>query len=197
MTAIKNYPKEFVARTVLLFDKVEKCAEKEGLEVTFLLNCLLGMLVSVLENIDKLDKSNFDKSLFAIKLNSKELEGIIPESIKAIKDTDILKSYKEQINSHGFLKEITAENITIESSTINFIPKQTLLNNDLIWLLRKIRNGIAHQNIMPTSESNNWKGIRLWNHNPQGIKNFAIEFNISQLRKFSKEIAERYLKSIG
>jgi hypothetical protein len=196
MTATKNYPKEFVARTILLFDKVEMSAKKEGLEVTFLLNCLLGLIVSVLENIDKLDKSDFDKSFFAVKLNSDELKGIIPLSIKAIKDIDILNSYKEQINSHGFLKEISEECILIKSSTISFIPKQILFNYDLIWLLRKIRNGIAHQNIMPTSESDTWKGIRLWNHNPQGIKNFAIEFNISELRKFSKEIAERYLKSI-
>ena len=65
---IKNYPKEFVERTIRLLEELEPKAKEIELEVSFLLNCLLGMVVSVLENLNKLDKGQYDKSLFSIKL---------------------------------------------------------------------------------------------------------------------------------
>ena len=89
MTAIKNYPKDFVERTIRLLKELDPEAKKIDLEVTFLLNCLLGMVVSVLENLNKLDKSEYEKSLFSIKLNNDELENVIPDKIKAIRDKDI------------------------------------------------------------------------------------------------------------
>jgi hypothetical protein len=193
---IKNYPKEFVERTIRLLEELEPKAKEIELEVSFLLNCLLGMVVSVLENLNKLDKGQYDKSLFSIKLNSEELKEIIPTKIKCIKNDEIIREFRDKFNQNEFLKNIEKNEIIIDSTKIEFLDTDTLLNYDLKWLLNKIRNGIAHQNIMPTSENKKWQGIRIWNYNQSGLKDFAIEFNVNELRKFSLMVANKYLESL-
>ncbi len=49
MAEIKeDYRKEFIERTLDLLKKLEPKAKEEKLEFTFLLNCLLGLIVAVL-----------------------------------------------------------------------------------------------------------------------------------------------------
>jgi len=188
---LKNYPKEFVERTSIMLEKLEPSAKENGLEVTFFLNCLLGMVVSTLENID-----NCDKKLFNQKLNDENIRELIPNKIKAIRDSELTEVYKKKINQFGFLKNMNESEIEIKNLSIKFINKEELMNHNLEWLLRKIRNGIAHQNIMPINDSKKWKGIRIWNYNNKGVQNFAIEFRINELKLFSKFIVQLYLKSL-
>lgn len=196
MTRIKDYPKDFVERTIILLNKLEPKAKELDLEVTFLLNCLLGMVVTVLENLNKLDKTEYNKSLFSIKLNNEKIKDKIPDKIKAIRGNEIINSYKEQFNAIGFLKNEGETEIEIGKSIVKFMTASEIRNQDFKWLLNKIRNGIAHQNIMPTSESENWNGIRIWNYNSNGLKDFAIQFDVDELKDFSLEVANRYLESL-
>lgn len=47
----KNYPLEFVERTIKLLEELSPHAKKAELDVTFLLNCTLGLIVATSENI--------------------------------------------------------------------------------------------------------------------------------------------------
>ncbi len=193
MTASHNYFIDFIERTHKLFDILEPIAKKKDLEVTFLLNCLLGMIVSVLENLDKLDNNN----LFKEKLHTEKLEEIVPKKIKAIRKNDTIISYKENFNKQEFLKKFDKTEFSVEESVVKFMSRTDIMNMELEWLLRKIRNGIVHQNIHPINKNKKWVGIRIWNINSLGLKDFAIEFKTKELKKFSKEVVLRYKESIS
>lgn len=66
----------------------------------------------------------------------------------------------------------------------------------LYKFLKKIRNGVAHQNISPNNQGKKWKGLRLWNHNEYGIKDFEVEFYIGELKVFAIFIAQKYLDEL-
>ncbi|UCE46511.1 MAG: hypothetical protein JSW47_12915 [Phycisphaerales bacterium] len=50
MAEMKSYPVEFIQRTHELLDKSFHDFAKEDREVTFLMNCLLGLIVTLSEN---------------------------------------------------------------------------------------------------------------------------------------------------
>lgn len=58
-----------------------------------------------------------------------------------------------------FLKSMSEKTLSIKTVTVHFMNDKDINNKQLIWLLKKIRNRIAHQNIMSTSDSINWKEI--------------------------------------
>ena len=87
------------------------------------------------------------------------------------------------------------ETISIENEII--IQKFKLAKNlTLKEFIRNIRNGIAHQNLMATGVSDHWEGVRIWNFNINGIKDFEVEFKVSQLKKFAIFIGTKYLENL-
>ena len=192
MTALRNYPKEFVERTTQLLEKIEPKAKEEGLEITLLLNCLLGMVVTALENVDRCKKGVFNK-----KLHSEELKPLIPKKIVSIKKSELIDKYADRVSKLELLKSYQKVEFGIPEFRIKTQPKKEIYDKDLRWLLTKIRNGVAHQNIMPINQGDNWEGIRIWNKDNNGLKNFAIEFKISELREFTKYVVNLYLENMN
>jgi len=197
MAKLTNYPKEFVERTIRLFDEMEETAKQNDLEVTFLSNCLLGLIVSIIEHLNKLEKTEYNKSLFNVKLQNEEIAHLIPERIKAISGKEIQKKIKQKFNNIEFLKFADKPKFSIQNIEIHYTINSNLRNNTLEWLIKKIRNGIAHQHIHPINRDGKWKGIRIWNINSDGFKDFAIEFKANELKLFSIEIANRFLLAIN
>lgn len=192
MAASKNYPKEFVENTIKILNQLDEPARNIKLEVTFFMNCLLGLIVTTLENIERKKELGLNTDGFKIKLKDPNIVNKIPKKIKVLKSRSFKNEISEKVREIKFLKNLELLQTNISSINIQFLTHQEVLNNELIWLLKKLRNGIAHQHIMPTSENKEWKGIRIYNYN-NGIKDFAIEFTIAELREFSKMIAKKYL----
>jgi hypothetical protein len=59
------------------------------------------------------------------------------------------------------------------------------------WFLKKIRNGIAHQNMTAKNENEKWIGVRIWNEH-YGLVDFEIEFTIEELKEFAIFIAGEF-----
>lgn len=61
-------------------------------------------------------------------------------------------------------------------------------------LLRKVRNGIAHQNIAPSNHEGVFQSVRIWNTFAQK-RDVDIEFTQNELRLFAMFIADAYLNT--
>jgi hypothetical protein len=183
---LRDYPLEFVERTIDLIDKVSTFAKREGLDVTFLLNCTLGMIVATSENIELCDSQYFKKRICELESNK-----IFPTKIAYIDFNNDFKAYRDKINKTSLL--------TLDGSTFSIASKihvnkyNQARNLTLVSLLKKIRNGVAHQNIMPINQDKVWEGVRIWNHNKYGIKDFEIEFKVSELKQFALFLARKYV----
>ena len=81
------------------------------------------------------------------------------------------------------------QKIDRQSGKITYYPKT------LKFFLKKLRNGIAHQNIKPINDGNLFVGVTISNRF-QGIKDFEIEFRRKELQIFAIFIAEQYLHHI-
>ena len=184
---IVEYPKEFVERTIKLINSCYEDVKSKELEVTFLLNCLLGLIVATNENIE--NEEYFTKT----KLLDKEILPFIPKTIAILNTNNLNKKIKEEINKKSLISQLENE-FTIEN-TLNIDKYDQIKNLTLKQFIRYLRNGIAHQNLMATSNNEHWKGIRIWNHNNVGIKDFEVEFKISELRKFAIFIGEKFIEN--
>ncbi|MCH7770646.1 MAG: hypothetical protein IIA49_06470 [Bacteroidetes bacterium] len=60
-------------------------------------------------------------------------------------------------------------------------------------LLRKIRNGLAHQNIKPINKNNEFVGIKIFNKYKNKL-DLDIEFTREELYNFAIYISNKYLK---
>ncbi len=62
-------------------------------------------------------------------------------------------------------------------------------------LLKKVRNGLAHQNISPVNENKLFTGVVIRNYYGAGRRNIdlEIEFNRDELERFALFIAGKYL----
>ena len=181
---IVYYEIEFVERTKELIEKqYEKIRKIEQLEVTFLINCLLGLIVAVIENHKKETtfKGNVD-GLFADK---------IPDKVwyrKQDKRKDyykILKDAKDK-DTPCLIKERLYE-FTIKTKSD---LRGGYTKSDFI---AKLRNAIAHQNIFVGNKDGQCETVRMWNER-NGCVDFEIEFTIAELREFALYIAAEYLK---
>jgi hypothetical protein len=160
-----NYPKDFVKRTKNLIEShYEYIKTNSKLEVTFLINCLLGLIVVVAENNKEINISQILNNIPKIGFLDKEASNT---------------STQELINRN----EIT---ITIKH-------KECLAKKGGQWFLTKLRNAIAHQNIEPINEEGKWTGVKMWNKTNGGIKDFEIELTNDELKELALNIAERYL----
>jgi hypothetical protein len=164
-----NYQKDFVERTKKLMENYYKCIEKEDeLEVTFLINCLLGLVVVIAE-----------RGVTAAK-------GLI-------KDKDFLRTIKICfLNKKTNNMQCVIEN---NETTADVEHKETLGAYQYQWFLTKMRNAIAHQHIEPINEDEKWKGVRMWNESANGIKDFEIVLTSDELKNIAIGIAEDYLHS--
>lgn len=77
------------------------------------------------------------------------------------------------------------------------VKSDYLQSVEKIELLKKIRNGIAHQNIIGLNENGIWSGIKLWNVNKAGNINFEMSLNTEQLYSLATYISTHYLKKIN
>lgn len=174
MSAIGYYPIDFVKRTKDLVLKNFDKFKDEDSEVTFLLNCLLGLIVSVSENEKK---------------SNKTFKGKI--------DDDFLLNLPDKI---GFIinnsndNEISNTNLFEINTKIGH--KDDLKTRTKLWFINILRNCIAHQNIQAINDDTKWVGLKLFNTNNSDVKDFEIIFTIQELKDLSIKIAEEYLKSM-
>jgi len=171
-TSMENnkYKVNFVERTKnLLENNFDLMKEKEA-EVTFLLNCLLGLIITVSEN------EKISNKIFSVNIDESFLEAI-PEKIG-------FRTKKENTN-----KLIGVQTISIPTGN-----KNNLTQLKKSWFINKLRNGIAHQNIEAINENQKWVGIRLWNNNNSNEIDFEIEFTIEELKKIGIKIASEFLE---
>jgi hypothetical protein len=78
-----------------------------------------------------------------------------------------------------------------KTRTLEYYPET------LEFLLKKIRNGLAHQNIEPVAESKIFKGVIIRNYYgeaPHRVMDLEVEFSKEQLKGFALFIAEQYLR---
>ena len=189
MTAIKDYPKEFVERTLELLEKVYPSAKTHELEVTFLLNCLLGLIIATYEKLDSCKEGFFNKRLV-----DDEVFEFVPHNIARIDIGQLHKDFKAEINGKSLIAQ-HGDSISI-NQRIEVQKFKLVKNITLREFIRNIRNGIAHQNLMATSQDHHWHGIRIWNHDKNGIKDFEVEFEINHLMKFAKFIGSKFIEYI-
>jgi hypothetical protein len=172
MSEIKNYKIEFVERTKDLLNDNFSYFENKDKEVTFLLNCLLGLIINVSENEKK---SNI--------------------ALKGKIDDAFLSNLPNKI---GFTIKVSGKNELTNDSLTEIMTKvghkNDLRNYTKLWFVNKLRNGIAHQNIEGINENGKWIGLKLWNTNNDLI-DFEIVFTINELKKLALKIADDYLIS--
>jgi len=174
MGSIWDYKIEFIERTKDILETEFHNFKDKDREVTFLLNCLVGLIVTVSENENrKLEvfKGTIDDHFLAL----------FPDKIGFVE-----KKCPVDINTDLIHKSVTELGVQVEHW-------EDLKRKDKFWLLNKIRNGITHQHINGVNEDKKWIGVRLWNEPTYNMKDFEIIFTIEQLRKFATEISQKYL----
>lgn len=72
--------------------------------------------------------------------------------------------------------------------------KAIIRRKNKFWLIKKIRNGIAHQNIKGINENDKWIGVRLWNNTNTFKKDFEIIFTIEELKSLAIALSDKYLE---
>ena len=150
MAAIKKYRIDFIKRTKEILEENFQSFEEKDREVTFLLNCLLGLIVTISEN-EKTGKKVFKDNI----------------------DNDFLTLIPDKI---GFVKRNRVDddltNVDLTELNVKVGHKEDLKRENKLWLINKIRNGIAHQNIEGINENDKWIGVRLWNNTNASKKDF-------------------------
>jgi hypothetical protein len=170
MSAITDYRVDIVARTKeLLLMNHDLILEKDR-EVTFLMNCLLGLVVAVSE------QSKQNRSAYGT-IDADYL-ALIPEKIGFLQ--------KDQVVSNLIQKDLTR-------SEHNIAHKRELMGRDKYWFINRLRNCIAHQNIYGVNANDKWIGVKLWNIRSDKIIDFEVVFTTGELRKLAIRIADEFL----
>ncbi|SHK16423.1 hypothetical protein SAMN02745216_02992 [Desulfatibacillum alkenivorans DSM 16219] len=176
MTEMHSFSRDFVKRThEMLVNSYCHFLEKDK-EVTFLLNCLLGLIVTVSENPDR--DSPFSGDI------DDEFFNVIPNQIGYIQfnELDVGNLCDTQVTS---------------TPGLSVKHKIDLKNNmKKSWFIRKIRHAIAHTNIEPLNQHGSIVSVRLYNITKSKIKDFEIIFTVDQLRVFALYISDEYGKFI-
>lgn len=113
----------------------------------------------------------------------------------------IVLPYERNVSSEIFKKNIT-EIDSLPSFTISiFEPIETIKNGKKIFfpktlkvLLKKIRNGLAHQNISPKNINGVLNSIVITNKY-RDHTDMVVEFTEFELKNFALFISQTYLKS--
>jgi hypothetical protein len=166
---LNDYPKDFVKRTKELVSKHYECVETtSGLEVTFLINCLLGLVVAVVEN--------------------GKAKGLVKDKdfLKGISKIGFLKKNTKENAEQTDL--ISKDKVEIE------VWHKEYLDETYGWFLHKMRNAIAHQHVDSQNENEKWVGVRMWNETNAGVTDFEMELTNEELKDIAMGIAEDYLE---
>ena len=172
MTEIKGYKIDIVKRTKEILNDFYPTFDENDREGTFLMNCLLGLIIAITESEKK-----------------------SPKLFRGIIDEQFIKHIPNRI---GFIQSKNIEddltNHDLTEIDLNVSHRNDLIGKDKLWLISKLRNCIAHQNIKGINENEKWVGVRLWNMN-NNQKDFEIIFKISELKMFSVELAEKFIEA--
>lgn len=175
MSESNNYPVDIVERTEAIL-KTDYFSSTEY-EVTFLVNCLSGILIAAKE-FDSRKGKKLGNLFF-----TPPILAIIPENLTFF-------------NRNDAINRVTLHNQSISWEVLGKTSLSTILtkpNYNIGWFLEKIRNAIAHQHIEAINTDGKWTGILLWNEPQTGVKDFMIEFSVAGLREFALHIAGLYL----
>lgn len=171
---MKYYSIDFVKRTQVLLKDLSSKAKELELDVTFLINTLLGLIVLCSEE---------GAEIFNEKIDEEFILKVIPENIEIFEST--------KINFTGNFDD----KINIELS-----KKEFLLNQTKHWYIKKLRNGIAHHNIEihsePSERNGAWSHVTIFNtkDSKKGKIDFKIKLSINELYNLAMEISNIYLK---
>lgn len=178
----KKYDIDFVRNTIKVLTSNYEHIERQDLEVTFLINCLMGLIITTYEKIEKTKNTIFNRPL-----SDPEIILKVPPKKSYIKIAEALTKFKENINEIDFIN-------AKKEHEINGVNIEILDCSDmrLIEFLNKIRNAIAHQHVDPIDNRGKWHAIKIWNISDLGIKNFEAEFTTHELKEFALFIAEEY-----
>ena len=171
MSAIINYRIDFIQRTREILEANYQSFEDKDREVTFFLNCLLGLIVTISENEKrgkKVFKDNIDSDFLTL----------IPDKVGFVE-------------SNRVDDDLTSTDLT--ELNVKVGHKNDLKGKSQLWFIKKIRNGIAHQNIKGINEDEKWIGVRLWNTNNASKKDFEIIFTIEELKSLAIALSDKYL----
>lgn len=171
MTAIKNYRIDFIKRTKEILEENFQSFEEKDREVTFLLNCLLGLIVTISEN-EKTEKKVFKDNI------DNDFITLVPDKIGFVKRNRV---------------DVDLTHVDLTELNVKVGHKEDLKRKNKFWLIKKIRNGIAHQNIEGINENDKWIGVRLWNNTNTFKKDFEIIFTIEELKSFAIALSDKYL----
>ncbi len=172
MSGINNYRIDFIKRTKEILEGNFQSFEEKDREVTFLLNCLLGLIVTISEN-EKRRKKVFKDNI------GNDFLALVPDKVGFVE--------KDQTDN-----DLTNSNLTVLNVKVGH--KKDLRGKSELWLINKLRNGIAHQNIEGVNENDKWVGVRLWNTNNDSKKDFEILFMIEELKSLAIALSDKYLE---
>lgn len=164
---IKEYEEEFPKRTLRLLQSFKERNIDYSLDITFLMNCMLGLLVTAVE-----------KAKVANLFSGKVDDGLIlllPEKVELLKIVNIKGEMKRKLTE---------------------VSKSELLTWDKLRLLLKIRNGIAHQHINPINKEGSWVGITIWNVNDSRSIDFRMTLLNEELFNLAEYIVRHYQKKL-
>ena len=173
MSRMKNYRIDIVKRTTEILKDHFPTLEDKDREATFLMNCLLGIVVAISEN-KKISQSIFNES------TDDDFLSMIPEKFGFITSYDNVKELRD---------------IRLLKRTVNIGHKNELKSKSKIWFINRVRHSIAHQNIKAINEDEKWVGVILYNK-PKEVIDFEIEFDIVELKIFALKLGKMYLDGL-
>jgi len=170
--SFEPYRKTIIRRTNEILIKDYEGYKEKDREVTFLMNCLLGILITTAEHEVSGNQAldGFDK-VFNKKITEDEFYKLIPINVDFVKKgNDLQLAKKDFIVFH----------------------KKELIGKPESWFINKIRNGVAHQKIDFIDDGCDWTGVRIWD-DKSGKRDFEIVFNINELLNFTLFLSSKYL----
>lgn len=197
---LKDYPLEFVERTQRMNHELREHAKSQNLEVTFLLNSLLGTIVAINENMDKIDSilsatrnNPFKRPIF----HDENLIAIIPKEIEFISAKEIKRQIKREFQFH---RDNPQESFSLQSPlrlNLEFEKwnrKKVIDKMSINKFLNLLRNSIAHQNLVPINKNKLWDSVYLYNTDSYNFINFKVIMKISEIESLSNYFISMYIK---
>ena len=173
MSEIRKYPLDFVKRTMKLYDTLYNEALDNDLEVTLLLNCLLGFIVAIKESDQNNKIPKFNKKIYKLK---KEDTDAIPTDIK----------YREP--------NLNDNRDNVYKYDLIFDYGHLITQKNMYFLISEIRNSIAHQNIEIENKNGKVKNIIFYCYDKNKVIYFEVKFTIKKLKDFSLFLANNYVE---
>jgi hypothetical protein len=114
----------------------------------------------------------------------RKITGLIDDAFLSCIPSNI-KFWKKPDAPNGFDGENRAVSLVFQG-------KEALKKCTKEWIVTKIRNGLAHQNILPVNQYGYCVGLKIWNEPIEGFRDFQIEFTTEELREFVTMVSGYY-----